>query len=502
MHHIIGVDIGTTHVKAVVATTAGQVLHETKEGYPTSNPFPGHQEQNANDIFQAVLKVLKMAINSVVDKQSISCISFSSAMHSVMAVNKEGKPLTPLLTWADTRSNKYARAIKNTRQGDIIYRDTGTPIHPMSPLCKIAWIREEMPGMFAAAYKFISAKEYIFHQFFNEFVVDHSIASATGLFDIHQLQWCDESLKFAGISAENLSIPVSSTQAFTQLKEEHRLGLGLPAGIPFLIGAGDGCLANIGAGAVLPGELALTIGTSGAVRKIGDSPVDDKKQRLFNYRLDEKTYLSGGAINNGGIILKWLMDVFLDNDLSEQEKMKELMEKAAAAPAGSMGLIFLPYLYGERAPVWDAAAKGIFVGISPLHTKGHFIRAGLEGICFSLLQIVKAIEETGEPVDTIYANGGFIQSPLWLRIMTDVLNKRIRVSHAGDASAMGAIFMAMQFLGLIKEWKEIKGFVSTDEEFVPDPLSHQRYLENYAIYEHLYERLKDDFKTIDLMQTK
>ena len=272
MHHIIGVDIGTTHVKAVVATTAGQVLHETKEGYPTSNPLPGHQEQNAEDIFQAVLKVLKQALRTIDNTESISCISFSAAMHSLMVVDKEGNPLTPLLTWADTRSNKYAQAIRNTKQGDIIYRDTGTPIHPMSPLCKIAWIREEMPGVFTAAHKFISAKEYIFHRFFNEFVVDHSIASATGLFDIHQLQWCDESLKFAGISAEKLSIPVSSTQTFTKLKEEYRLGLGLPGGIPFLIGAGDGCLANIGAGAVLPGELALTIGTSGAVRKIGDQP--------------------------------------------------------------------------------------------------------------------------------------------------------------------------------------------------------------------------------------
>lgn len=502
MHHIIGVDIGTTHVKAVVTTTTGRVLYEIKEGYPTSSPFPGHQEQNAGDIFQAVLKVLKYSIGTIAGKDTISCISFSAAMHSLMAVDKEGNPLTPLLTWADTRSNKYAREIKNTQQGDIIYRDTGTPIHPMSPLCKIAWIRDEMPAVFAAADKFISAKEYVFHRFFNEFVIDHSIASASGLFDIHQLRWCNESLKFAGIGAQQLSRPVSSTQTFTKLKESYQLQLGLPDNTPFLIGAGDGCLANIGAGAVLPGELALTIGTSGAVRKIGDRPVADQKQRLFNYRLDEKTYLSGGAINNGGIILKWLMDVFLDSDLPEQEKMKEIMERAATVPAGSMGLIFLPYLYGERAPVWDAGAKGVFIGLSPIHTKAHFIRAVLEGICFSLLQIVKAIEETGEPVHTIYANGGFIKSRLWLSIMTDVLNKKIRVSYAGDASAMGAIFMAMQFLGNIKEWKEVKSLVGTDEEFDPDQTLHQCYLENYAIYEHLYEKLKDDFQRIDTMQSK
>lgn len=502
MHHIIGIDIGTTHVKAVIATTAACILEEIKEGYPTLNPLPGHQEQDPVDIFQAVLKVLKQAIDTIADKETISCISFSAAMHSLMAVNKTGQPLTPLMTWADTRSNQYAQEIKNTGQGDIIYQCSGTPIHPMSPLCKIAWIRLEMPAVFAVAHKFISAKEYVFHQFFNEFVIDHSIASATGLFDIHQMQWCDESLKFAGISAEQLSSPVSSTQTFTKLKEEYRLQLGLPGNISFLIGASDGYLANIGTGAVLPGELALTIGTSGAVRKIADHPVVDQKQRLFNYRLDEKTYLSGGAINNGGIILKWVMDVFLDNDRPEPEKMNEIMEKAATVPPGSNGLIFLPYVYGERAPVWDAAAKGVFVGINPVHTKAHFIRAVLEGISFSLLQIVKAIEETGEPVHTIYANGGFIQSPLWLRIMTDILNKNICVSYAGDASAMGAIFMAMRYLGHIKEWKEVKSLVSTDEEFDPDKAVHQRYLENYAIYEHLYEKLKDDFKKIDIMQTK
>ena len=311
MHHIIGIDIGTTHVKAVVATTTGHVVYEIKEDYPTSNPFPGHQEQNADDIFQAVMKVLKQAVDAIADRESISCISFSAAMHSLMAVNKDGLPLTQLIIWADTRSNKYAQEIRNTRQGEIIYRHTGTPIHPMSPLCKIAWIRNEMPAVFDATHKFISAKEYIFHQLFNEFVIDHSIASATGLFDIHQLLWCEESLKFAGISTGQLSTPVSSTKTFTKLKEEYQLQLGLPNNVPFLIGAGDGCLANIGAGAVLPGELALTIGTSGAVRKIGDHPVEDQKQRLFNYRLDEKTYLSGGAINNGGIILKWLMDVFM-----------------------------------------------------------------------------------------------------------------------------------------------------------------------------------------------
>jgi gluconokinase len=502
MQRIIGVDIGTTHVKAVVASAAGKILYEAKAAYPTLNPFQGYHEQNPNDIFEAVLSVLRESCEFVNDMSTLACVSFSAAMHSMVAVDAEGKPLTSLITWADTRSNKYAQQLKDSREGTLVYERTGTPVHPMSPLCKIAWLRNEMPVVFVNTFKFISGKEYIFYQLFGEFVVDHSIASATGLFDIHQKKWCDESMKFAGITGEQLSRPVSTTQAFTKLKDKYQQLLNLPAGIPFLIGASDGCLANIGAGAVLPGELALTIGTSGAVRKLSQHINSDPGQRLFNYILDDATFLTGGAINNGGIVLKWFLDAFIDEELSDEEKTKGIMEKASRVSPGSEGLIFLPYLYGERAPVWDASAKGVFIGISSMHKKEHFMRAVLEGISFSLLQIVKSIEESGEAVDTVFANGGFIQSSLWVKILADILNKKIVVSHAGDASAMGAVFLAMKYLGTLKEWSDVKAIITADEQFYPDPLLNQQYSANYGIFEHLYEKLKDDFQKIDQIQSR
>src|SRR6188474_410866 len=211
MQHIIGIDIGTTHVKAVVASTVGKILYEAKAGYPTFNPSQGYQEQNPDEIFRAFLKVMAEGIAFIADKSTIACVSFSAAMHSVIAVDEMGKPLTALITWADTRSNKYARQLKGSAQGKIVYERTGTPVHPMSPLCKIAWIRNELPAVFDKTFKFVSVKEYIFHQLFGEYIVDYSIASATGLFDIHQLRWCDESLEFAGITEGQLSIPVSTT---------------------------------------------------------------------------------------------------------------------------------------------------------------------------------------------------------------------------------------------------------------------------------------------------
>jgi gluconokinase len=192
----------------------------------------------------------------------------------------------------------------------------------------------------------------------------------------------------------------------------------------------------------------------------------------------------------------------MDADLSDGEKMNDILKKAADVPAGTNGLIFLPYIYGERAPVWDASAKGVFIGVSSIHKKEHFMRAVLEGISFSLLQILKSIEETGEPVHTIFANGGFIQSSLWVKILADVLNKRIVVSHAADASAMGAIFIAMKYLGSLKDWRDVKSFIKCDEQSDPDPVLHRQYSANYAIFEQLYEKLKDDFQKIDQIQSK
>jgi gluconokinase len=496
MQYIIGVDIGTTHTKAVLVNTEGKVLEEIKAGYPTFQPLPGYSEQNPEAILNAVMEVLQKAVAAVAGKEKILCVCLSAAMHSIMAVNTKGGPLTPLLTWADTRSNHYAGILEQTARGKRLYEQTGTPIHPMSPLCKIAWIKDEMPDVFAAAYKFISIKEYVLYCFSGEFIVDYSIASATGLFDTKQLAWNNEAMEFAGITAEQLSRPVPPTYVCKGYREEYAKRAGLSKDILIVTGAGDGCLANLGSGAVLDDEAAVTIGTSGAVRKFSKQSTTVTRQQLFNYLVDDKTYLCGGGINNGGIVLKWFATTFLNTNFSSKEDFDSYMQLASSIPAGSDGLLFLPYVYGERAPVWDAGAKGVFFGISSQHTKAHFMRSVLEAVCFSLLQVLKVMEETGGPVDTVYASGGFIESSLWLQILTDVFNKKIKVSYAADASAIGAAFMGMHAMGLVKEWKEVKPFIETGTTFYPDPIAHKRYMKNFSVYEHLYDKLKADFRNI------
>ncbi len=484
MYYLVGIDIGTTHTKAVTADSRGNIHATFTKGYPSRQPLAGYHEQDPEEIMRAVWEVLIQAIDSIEQKDQLKGICFSAAMHSLLAVDEVGEPLTALMTWADSRSADIAKKLKDSTQGEVIYRLTGTPIHAMSPLCKIAWLREHEPDIFSKAKRFISIKEFIWHRLFGEYVIDHSIAAATGLFDITERRFCKEALAFAGIGPERLSEPVPITYQKAGRLSKQTIA-GLDSNAAFIIGASDGALATLGSGALHEGDAALTIGTSGAIRVLSTHIKPDPGQRLFHYAFDERLFLTGGAINNGGIVLQW----FLDGFDREGMGIEWWMSKAATVPAGSAGLLFLPYVYGERSPVWDASAKGAYIGITPIHDRDYFFRAILEGVAFSLRQVMEAIEESGHKIETIYAGGGFIASPLWIRVLADILQKRIRISRTGDPSAKGAIFLAQKALGIIEGYGEVTKDSSWDHEFTPSVEFSQVYEHNYAIFETLYKRL-------------
>ena len=490
----IGIDIGTTHVKVIAADEFSAIICDEKNAYTLYQPGNGFCEQDADEIFNALLITLKRVIVKI-NPADIKTVCFSAAFHSIMAVDHKGQPLTPLLTWADTRATAYAKELKRTGEGITIYAKTGTPIHPMSPLCKIAWIRDQLPDLFARTHKFISVKEYAWYRLFGKFQVDYSMASATGLFDSNNLTWCDEALHFCGAGTQLFSEPVSVMHAETDLNEQYRDELNLPRNILFITGAGDGAMANLGVGAIVPGIAALTIGTSGAIRTVTDVAIPDKKGRLFNYLLTDKLYINGGGTNNGGIVLQWFANTFLDKEPGAEIDYDWFFEEIRSVPAGAGGLIFLPYILGERAPVWDAEAKGAFIGIRATHTRKHFMRAVIEGVCFSLLQLLETIEEK-TAIDSIYVTGGVTRSPLWLQMLADILNKKIRVVNSADASAMGVVYLGMYASGFINDWNDIKKFALSETGYSPDTAQKNLYQTNIGIFRHLYDKLKDDFELL------
>lgn len=457
-----------------------QAVHQ--QGYMTRYPQPGYSEQNPEDILQAVEQGIRQVALQM--GASPAAVSFSSAMHSVMAVDARHQPLTPLIIWADNRSEDIAGALQPTEQGKALYRQTGVPLHPMSPLCKIAWLRRSEAAIFEKAAWFIGIKEYVLHRFFGRYVVDHSIASAMGMFDIRERQWSKEALMVAGVTPAQLPEPVPAHYTLQGLPAGVAERLGILPGTPFVMGASDGCLAQLGSGALSPGHATLTIATSGAMRMTVPEPVNDTKQRLFNYILDSKHYVTGGPVNNGGVALQWFVKDFLQRKGADD--LNSAIREALLLPPGAEGVICLPYLLGERAPVWDPHARGAFIGIQPQHTAMHFMRAMLEGVAFGLLSIAEALRETAGPIGKISVSGGFTHSPEWIQLMADIFQQPMHLGQEHDASAIGAAIMGYEALGLAYTNPE----AMPEEVFTPRQEGREAYQEHYRLYRRLYERLK------------
>ena len=496
MDIIIGIDIGTSATKAAAFRTSGSVVAHEQVDYGLLNPQPGWFEQDPEILFGAVVKaitgVVAKAKAQIADSMPVA-IAFSSAMHGLIAMDKDDQPLTNCIIWADTRSEFFAAALKKKPEGTAIYLKTGTPIHPMSPLCKLCWLREEMPEIFNAAAKFISIKEFVFHRLFGRYVIDESIASATGLFDIRTLDWYPPALRLAGISASQLSEPVPITYTLRGLAPEVAHTMGVPADTEFVLGGSDGCMANLGAGAVAPGEAAISIGTSGAVRVVAEVPKTDPQARTFCYVLTDRLFVVGGAVNSGGVIFRWYRDQFGPEGLQGAEAYDEVIAEAATIRPGADGLVFLPYLAGERAPHWNANTKGLFFGVQLHHTRAHFSRAVLEGIVYGLYSVGKALEELAGPIQVIHANGGFTEAPLWVQLLADVFNRRVVVSEESvQDAARGAYMVAMKALGQTSHFEKA-GRPQGSVVYEPDAGAHKRYMENFTLFNRLYDRVKEEF---------
>ena len=467
MPYIIGCDIGTTNVKSVAFdSVSGKIIAIHNESYEMIHPRPEWSEQNPEEIFQAACRTLQVVTKATEGNGELLGISFSAAMHGVLALDENGKHLTGLIIWADNRSSDIAFKLKASRIGKKIYENNGTPIHAMTPVCKLLWLKENEPEIYKNAYRFVGIKEYVIYRLTNKFLVDYSIASATGMFNIRELKWDEYTLKKLGLKTSKLSDAVSPYH-IEKLPANNLAGL--PEGTLLVMGASDGCLANLGSGAITTGSMAVTIGTSAAVRICSDEPYTDSLTQTFCYILDENTYIVGGPSNNGAVIFEWLMNTFFPN-----EEFDTVFELASKIQAGSDGLLFYPYLLGERAPLWSSEVRGGFTGLDIQHTKPHFARAVMEGILLNLKTIGKVLMEMQE-IDTIYANGGFARSPIWVQMLADIFGKKVVLNETVETGAAGAAMMGLKAVGVYKSYTEMTAFTLVGQEFNPKDSAHKSY---------------------------
>lgn len=496
---MLGIDIGTTSTKAVLYNQTGNVLQQAAQEYPLYTPNINVAEQDPEEIYQAVITVIRQITNQHND---LMFVSFSSAMHSLIAIDDKDEAITPCIIWADNRSKAWATDILQHHDGLNLYQRTGTPIHPMSPLCKISWLRHEQPDIFLKADKFIGIKEFVFKRFFNQYVVDHSIASATGLMNLKNLDWDQQALTVAGIEKDNLSTLVPTTAVFTQLKQQVANQLNLDCNTPFIIGASDGVLSNLGVDAIGSGDIAVTIGTSGAVRTTLTEPRTDSAGRTFCYALTEHHWVVGGPVNNGGVVLQWIKDQLCTSEVAEAKRTATdpydlIMQLAESVAPGSNGLIFHPFLTGERAPSWNPDVRGSYFGLTLAHKRAHLIRAALEGVILNLFTVYQALTEMMETKATmIRATGGFARSPLWRQMLADIFAVEVTVPESHESSCLGACILGLYALGEITSLEESSAFFGHSHHHQPDEKAKQVYQQLAPIYSSITADLKTNYQRI------
>jgi gluconokinase len=505
MKCIITIELGTNGIRMFAYDLSGKVIGSMRGYYPTFHTEPDHSEQDPEQIFITTLYVLKNILNEYIHpkKYKVASICFCASMHSVLAVDKNGIPLGNAITWADNRAKKEAQELRSSALGKKLYAATGTPIHPMSPLVKIAWIRDHDADRFKQTSKFLSIKSYIIHQLTGEYLIDYSIASATGLMNIHTIKWETEALKYAGITAAKLPELAPVFTSAGKLKKAYQQSLRLPADTKILIGSSDGCLATLGDGVKGEGKATITIEDSGAVRVMGPAVLKDDKMRFFNYLLTDNCYVSGGPTNNGGNIFEWFTRQFGDftNPFDIENSIQQLMEEASKVPVGSDGLLFLPYLLGERAPIWNANARGAYFGLHIKHERKHFVRATIEGIMYEIYSIGKTLGEQRN-IKSLSVNGGFGTIPFCTQLLADLFNKPVRLRRQFHSVSFGAYLLSATEMGIYKTLDDAAQTVELPDVFKPNKQHHAIYADYFNLFEKLSGKLFDEFEAIGELQHK
>ena len=475
----IGVDLGTTNLKALAieARTSAIVAHAARP-VETLSLKPDFAEQNPDQLWQLFLGMMAELTNELPGNVEIRGVSFSTAMHSLLAVDDAGKPLTNALIWSDNRAATDAISIK--KHHPDLYETIGVPIHPMLPLCKLAWYKRTNPRLLKRASRWLGIKDYFWWKLTGRYEIDYAMAGAMGLFNSSKTAWHLPALTIAGVKPDQLSTLVDTTHTVAYDPPVAGGVPGLRAGVPLVIGASDGCLANIGAGALEPGVTTITIGTSGAVRRTSTRPVRDAHARLFSYmmhygnRQQPTLYAVGGPTNNGANVLQWVSEKVMHLPVDE------VLKQAATVPAGAEGLLFLPYLHGERAPLWDASVRGSFRGLDYAHTSAHMARAAVEGVLFNLRRIELLLSRHAGPTRVIHANGGFAQSPFWVQLMADIFAVPVWLNASNESSGIGAALLARFALAdPPTTLAELAKTVQFGQTFTPNPAAVKIYRQQY-----------------------
>ncbi|WP_346898639.1 xylulokinase [Clostridium sp. UBA7503] len=504
MKYLLGIDIGTSGTKTVLFDRGGNPISSSTAEYPLYQPEIGWAEQDPQDWWKAVCITINQVIkDSNINPESISGIGLSGQMHGLVMLDGDGNVLRKSIIWCDQRTAKECVEITEKVGEKRLIDITANPALTGFTASKILWVRNNEPEIYEKCRKILLPKDYIRYMLTGEFATEVSDASGMQLLDIKNRCWSKEVLNALDIPIEYLGDVHESIVVSGKVHKKAAEVTGLKENTPVVGGAGDQAAGAIGNGIIKSGQISSTIGTSGVVFAHLDEPIIDEKGRVHTFcHAVPGAWHMMGVTQGAGLSLKWFRDNFCTNEIEVAKGMGidpyVLMTKEAEkVPAGSRGVIYLPYLMGERTPHLNPKAKGVFFGLSAAHTKNEMLRAVIEGVSYSLLDCMEIIKDTGMNPTNVMVSGGGGKSELWRQILADMFNCKVSTNKSSEGPALGVALIAGVGTGVYKDIDEACS-IAISENSVEFPkeensLVYKRY---YEIYKKIYNDLKGNFELL------
>jgi xylulokinase len=489
MKYVIGVDLGTSAVKILLVNQQGEVCQEVSKSYPLIIAKSGYSEQNPEEWVEKTTAGLKELIQQFDGNvNDIEGISFSGQMHGLVLLDKNNQVLRNAILWNDTRTTKQCQEIYDVVGKERLLDVTKNPALEGFTLPKILWVKENEPSIFERARIFVLPKDYLRYRLTGAIHMEYSDAAGTLLLNVAERKWSGEVLEAFGLSADFCPALVESHEFVGTVTAEFAQATGLSEATKVFAGGADNACGAIGSGILSEGKTLASIGTSGVVLSYEErNDLDfEGKVHYFNHS-EEKAYYTMGVTLAAGYSLSWFKDTF-----AKEEAFDQFLAGVDEVPAGSNGLLFTPYIVGERTPHADSTIRGSFIGVDAAHERKHFARAVLEGITFSLNESIEIFRSSGKRIDTVISIGGGAKNEAWLQMQADIFNAKIEKLTSEQGPGMGAAILAAYGCGWYPSLKECAAtFIQTSKTYEPIPENVEAYKNLFSIYQQIYKQTKE-----------
>jgi len=499
---LLGIDFGTGGCKITVIDFHGNLLAEASREYPTHHPKPFYSEQNPEDWLVALMGCLKQVKEQgKIDLSNISAVCLDASTHNAVLLDRGMQVIRPTIMWTDQRSIKEVEYLEKGWGADI-FRIGYQKVAPTWTLPQMLWIKNNEPENFRKIHKVMFVKDYIRHFLTGSWETDYIDAQGTLFFDMAKVEWSEELCRLIGLPLNTLPPICNPVDITGNVTEEASKITGLKAGIPVVCGTSDSAVEDYGAGAIKPGQCILKLATAGNVNVMADRAVPHPRTLTYSHVVPGMWY-TVAATNAAAASMRWFRDTFCGEEIIRAgetgKNVYQLMEETMHdIPAGCEGLFFHPYLLGERSPYWDSNLRASFTGASMAHRKGHFTRAVMEGVAFSLKDCFRLIDETGLEVTEFILIGGGAKSEIWSQIICDMFGKKVSKPLVTDASYGSALLAGVGTGVFADETDAVQKCVKMEKEYTPDAEIHVKYNEQFSYYREIHDKLEGIYHDIQM----